>query len=205
MDVPHENDILLGRGGKNNQHTGNEQLRNLARSQRERYVRCAKKEKSQISRELVSYVRLMNPPGRFLRKDESGEWVDVGDEAAREKTSQVLRDAVASPVSSLSNINVPPPLPLARSNSLPNVAGGVTEEIQLSDFQRALTASVPLIYTDNSHVSATNVITPQVTRQQNDSTGTSNDEILGELYIDPHEFDLFNGDLLGFLPMNQEK
>ena len=28
---PHENDILMGRGGKNNQHSGNEKLRQIAR------------------------------------------------------------------------------------------------------------------------------------------------------------------------------
>ena len=30
--VPHENDILMGRGGKNNQHTGNEKLRQVSQN-----------------------------------------------------------------------------------------------------------------------------------------------------------------------------
>jgi hypothetical protein len=47
----------------------------------------------------VKQVRELDPPGRFLKisSDQSGtfgEWLDVGDIAAREKTSQVLRDAV---------------------------------------------------------------------------------------------------------------
>lgn len=38
----------------------------------------------------------MNPPARFLKKNnETGLWEDVGDEVAREKASQALRDAVA--------------------------------------------------------------------------------------------------------------
>uniref|UniRef100_A0A7S1USB0 DUF6824 domain-containing protein n=1 Tax=Grammatophora oceanica TaxID=210454 RepID=A0A7S1USB0_9STRA len=93
--VPHENDVLMGRGGKNNQHVGNEKLRALARGQSENYRMSSKKGKSYISRELVKDVRNMSPPGRFLKKQANGEWIDVGDEVAREKASQVLRDAVA--------------------------------------------------------------------------------------------------------------
>lgn len=37
----------------------------------------------------------MNPPGRFLKKNSDGVWEDVGDEVAREKASQALRDAVS--------------------------------------------------------------------------------------------------------------
>lgn len=93
---PHANDILMGRGGKNNQHVGNEKFRGLARLQSERYRLASKKGKSTISRELVRQVRMMNPPGRFLRKNiDSGELEDVGDDVAREKASQVLRDAVS--------------------------------------------------------------------------------------------------------------
>mmetsp|Transcript_7529 Transcript_7529/g.15086 ORF Transcript_7529/g.15086 Transcript_7529/m.15086 type:complete len:378 (+) Transcript_7529:161-1294(+) len=95
--VPHGNDILMGRGGKNNQHVGNEQLRAIARTQRDTYRLSSKKGKSHISREIVAYVRSMDPPGRFLKKDAiTGEWEDVGDDTAREKVSQVLRDAVTA-------------------------------------------------------------------------------------------------------------
>mmetsp|Transcript_22772 Transcript_22772/g.34454 ORF Transcript_22772/g.34454 Transcript_22772/m.34454 type:complete len:341 (-) Transcript_22772:72-1094(-) len=93
---PHENDILMGRGGKNNQHVGNEKLRGFARLESENYRVASKKGKSNISRELVKKVRELDPPGRFLRKNNlTGEWEDVGDDIAREKTSQVLRDAVS--------------------------------------------------------------------------------------------------------------
>jgi hypothetical protein len=62
--VPHENDVLMGRGGKNNQHVGNEKLRTLARVECENYRLASKKGKSYISRELVKKVREMLPPGR---------------------------------------------------------------------------------------------------------------------------------------------
>jgi len=93
---PTENDILMGRGGKNNQHVGNEKLRHFARGRCDDYRKAFKKRKSSISRELVQQVRDMNPPGRFLKKDStSGLWEDVGDEVAREKASQALRDAAS--------------------------------------------------------------------------------------------------------------
>lgn len=94
--TPHENDILMGRGGKNNQHTGNNQLRAFAREECRNYRTSSKKGKSYISRELVRRVRELDPPGRFLKKNnDTGLWEDVGDDVAREKASQALRDAVA--------------------------------------------------------------------------------------------------------------
>lgn len=57
----------------------------------------SKKGKSHISRCLVECIRNLNPPGRFLKKKSgSGVWEDVGDDVAREKTSQALRDAVSA-------------------------------------------------------------------------------------------------------------
>mmetsp|Transcript_23254 Transcript_23254/g.34333 ORF Transcript_23254/g.34333 Transcript_23254/m.34333 type:complete len:343 (-) Transcript_23254:1490-2518(-) len=93
---PHENDVLMGRGGKNNQHVGNEKLRGFARLESENYRIASKKGKSNISRELVKKVRKLDPSGRFLKKNNlTGGWEDVGDDIAREKSSQVLRDAVS--------------------------------------------------------------------------------------------------------------
>ena len=34
----------------------------------------------------------MDPPGRFLKKDEAGLWHDIGDKKARRKTSQLFRE-----------------------------------------------------------------------------------------------------------------
>lgn len=92
--IPHENDILMGRGGKNNQHVGNERLRVIAQERRESYVLSDKQGKFYISRAIVVEIRRLDPPGRFLkRNDRTGEWEDVGDDKAREKVSQALRDA----------------------------------------------------------------------------------------------------------------
>jgi hypothetical protein len=64
---PHENDVLLGRGGKNNQHVGNENLRNLARQLFAQDYRVSRKKgKSNMSRDLVVQVRQLTPPGRYV-------------------------------------------------------------------------------------------------------------------------------------------
>lgn len=107
--IPHENDILLGRGGKNNRHSGNERLRNLARTYVDAYTRSTKKGKSNISWDLVQAVRSMKPPGRFLKRDSvSGTWQDVGDDAAREKTSQAMRDAIAASINNHYSFGIHP-------------------------------------------------------------------------------------------------
>lgn len=66
ISEPHENDVLMGRGGKNNQHVGNENLRVVARERCMAYQAASKKGKSMISRELVKVVRDMSPPGRCV-------------------------------------------------------------------------------------------------------------------------------------------
>lgn len=119
--VPHENDILLGRGGYNNRHIGNQKLRELARAYSSHYQASSKKGKASLSRELVQQIHLQNPPGRFLKKEEGvwedgkfkkkkkkakGAWVEVNDEYAKEKVSQVLRDAIAG-VKSYKNNHAP--------------------------------------------------------------------------------------------------
>lgn len=94
--VPHQNDILMGRGGNTNLHAGNQNLRRMALSLREKYATSRKKEKTIISRELVRKVKESDPPGRFLCFNKSTQaWTEIGDENAREKVGQVLRDAVA--------------------------------------------------------------------------------------------------------------
>ena len=96
------NDVLMGRGGKNNLHCGNEKLRKLARSKANDYQRADKKEKSSMSIELVTQVHALSPAGRFLRRDPiCMVWHVVPDELAREKCSQCLRDAVSSLKTSL--------------------------------------------------------------------------------------------------------
>lgn len=83
-------DVLSGRGGGTNVHPGNRTFRDLINMHRRAYLKARKNDKPAISRAIVRSIRDGN--GRFLRKDEkTGLWFEIGDDAAREKTSQALR------------------------------------------------------------------------------------------------------------------
>ena len=83
---------VCGRGGGSNSHPGNESFRDLVNDVKVLYVSCPKREKPLIARRIVEAVREQTPPGRFLCKDITGLWNDIGDGRAREKTSQALRE-----------------------------------------------------------------------------------------------------------------
>jgi hypothetical protein len=100
IDEPLENDVLCGRGGSINSHKGNEQFRTLVEKRKRVYLTARfKREKRLIASSIVSEIRGMDPPGRFLarkgHKDDS-YWYDIGDEKARDKTSQALRENAPS-------------------------------------------------------------------------------------------------------------
>jgi predicted esterase YcpF (UPF0227 family) len=84
------NDVLCGRGGGTNVHPGNRRFRDLVNANRRAYLKAKKNVKPTISRSIVRAIRQMN--GRFLKKDEKKDlWFEIGDDCAREKTSQALR------------------------------------------------------------------------------------------------------------------
>jgi len=87
-----DNDVLCGRGGVTNSHSGNRRFRDLVKAHQPAYVTSAKLEKANISLKIVNIIRHCNPPGRFLAGNDRNGWYDVGDEKAREKTSQALRE-----------------------------------------------------------------------------------------------------------------
>lgn len=95
---PCENDVLCGRGGSINSHPGNERFRILVEKRKRVYLTARfKREKRLIACSIVSEIRALDPPGRFLSRDaKSGLWKDIGDEKARDKTSQALRENAPS-------------------------------------------------------------------------------------------------------------
>ena len=83
-------DVLSGRGGGTNVHPGNREFRDAINLHRRAYLKARKNDKPTISRSIVRAIRQNG--GRFLKKDEaSGLFFEIGDDAAREKTSQALR------------------------------------------------------------------------------------------------------------------
>lgn len=98
--TPNENDVLCGRGGSINSHKGNEQFREFVEKRKRVYLTARfKREKRLIASSIVSEIRAMNPPGRFLARKgnkDTGFWYDIGDEKARDKASQALRENAPS-------------------------------------------------------------------------------------------------------------
>lgn len=90
---PHDNDILLGRGGVTHYHPGNYMYRQIVNTNKPLYASLKKVLKTDLSKSIVAGIRTQDPPGRFLQFDKvSSLWNDVGDKKAVEKTSQALRE-----------------------------------------------------------------------------------------------------------------
>jgi len=93
IEHPHNNDVLLGRGNYVNMHTGNKRFRYYVKMQREQYVATPKCDKPIFAKMIVSTIRNLVPPGRFLMKEKDNNlWSDVGDRKAWDKTRQALRE-----------------------------------------------------------------------------------------------------------------
>jgi hypothetical protein len=81
--------------GATNSHSGNRAFRTLIKKYKDHYLRAKKKDKPAVAAKIVQRIREKN--GRFLKRVDkvgSGQvlWVDIGDEKAKEKTCQALRE-----------------------------------------------------------------------------------------------------------------
>ncbi len=93
--TPTENDVLLGRGGFTNKHSGNIRFREIVSKEKERYTRLgnSKKEKKRFSEHIVNAVHSYG--GKFLVKEDNNrnnDWIIADPKAARKKCSQALRE-----------------------------------------------------------------------------------------------------------------
>lgn len=92
---PSEFDVLCGRG-KNCYHwCGNQRFRFTIDHSLEQYQTAdTKLKKSMIVMNIVDFVRLNSPGGGGFVREIDGTWFEIGDEAAREKVGQTIRDAL---------------------------------------------------------------------------------------------------------------
>jgi hypothetical protein len=117
----HDHDILCGRGAFVNGHIGNARLRDLAHARKKPFDSGNYTEKRTLAMEVVTLIRSLNPPGRFLKRvdptktpvtptpvvktaedktpsDEPAArileagWEELSDEKAIHKACQVMRD-----------------------------------------------------------------------------------------------------------------
>ena len=97
---PKKFDVLLGRGSKCAQHTGNLRLFTIAEMNRTKYEQLSKYEKTRYTHHLVHQIK--SSGGRFLKKAcvgsgktkikfESYSWTEATDNEARDKISHVFR------------------------------------------------------------------------------------------------------------------
>jgi len=92
---PNKNDVLSGRGGKINSHSGNVQFREMVKYHQAEYLSkdTKKLDKAKIAHKIVQEIRNMDPPGCFLRHDtKTNCWIEIGDARARKKTGQAMRE-----------------------------------------------------------------------------------------------------------------
>jgi hypothetical protein len=117
-----------------------------------RYLAASKVDKPMVARQVVQMWRNQNPEGRFLGKspEEGGGWVDVGDQKAREKASQCLRERTPDiqPFLKTANGNgSSTATPPANTNANP-IASAQPGHIQ-ADVPHSASASPPLGYIPN--------------------------------------------------------
>lgn len=103
----HDHDILSGRGAFVNAHAGNVRLRQLAQQRKDQFNGATCFEKKALATEIVTIIRSLEPPGRFLKRvdkkngtvsvdkaptETTFEWEEMSDERAIHKACQVMRD-----------------------------------------------------------------------------------------------------------------
>jgi len=96
ISTPGTNDVLCGRGGGTNNWVGNLKYRKFVDMEQLNYTSASKSQKIIYSNNVVQRIRCLHPPGRFLNKNAQGTYDDIGDQKAREKTSQCLREGQVS-------------------------------------------------------------------------------------------------------------
>lgn len=89
---PTDQDVLLGRGGRANNHPGNKKYLEIKDTIQERYMAADKNQKTNIAQELVDIVN-KEWKGKFLKLDPlTNQWYEVDNLTARKKCSQTLRE-----------------------------------------------------------------------------------------------------------------
>jgi hypothetical protein len=98
-----DHDVLSGRGAFVNGHIGNVRFRELCVERKPQFDAGSYSEKRTLATEVVSIVRGLEPPGRFLKRVKEGAaegvdysdmpgWEELSDDKAIHKACQVMRD-----------------------------------------------------------------------------------------------------------------
>jgi hypothetical protein len=85
-----QNDVLFGRGKTVVEHVGNLRFRNIVRMAMDKYENANRMEKTHITEKIVGTIK--ETDGRFLKRDDGGEWEEVDHETARKKVAHAFRN-----------------------------------------------------------------------------------------------------------------
>jgi hypothetical protein len=85
-----EIDVLCGRGGSINKHSGNIMYRRVVEYNKAVYKRVPKKHRNLVSQSIVQAI--LNQGGRFLFQPDNNKWEEIPFQRAIQKTSQALRE-----------------------------------------------------------------------------------------------------------------
>lgn len=88
-------DYLYGTTLRN--HVGNRKYHEMASKKMDLYQNAKPSEKAGIAASVVNEWRALDPPGRFMKSDNTGCFADVGNDKAIAKTKKILRAKPASP------------------------------------------------------------------------------------------------------------
>jgi hypothetical protein len=90
--IPGPFDVICARGKRAKNHIGNQRFRQKIKEVTQAYADAESRlYKSLVVSSVIDYVRKESPNGGFV-KEVDGVWYDVGDQQAREKVGQALRD-----------------------------------------------------------------------------------------------------------------
>ena len=87
-----DHDVLCGRGGGANRHSGNILFHQLVKKNQSAYLQAQKANKKLVAKSIVDEIRRLG--GRFLKHDDNGNLFDIGDVKANDKTCQALREGM---------------------------------------------------------------------------------------------------------------
>ena len=92
--VPGQTDVLLGRGKRVHESSGNKIFRNILENYRPRYEAGTNFEKTVVSEAILRLIK--DSGGRFLKQGDSG-WAEIDDLDARKKISHAFRNLRSTP------------------------------------------------------------------------------------------------------------
>jgi len=106
---PVSNDVMLGRGACTNNHPGNKHFRNVVKKHLGDYLAAKNNyEKYLTTMDILTNIRSLKPPGRFILQDKKTKlWNEVGDDKARRKINEALRENACDAKQSSDNSTLP--------------------------------------------------------------------------------------------------